>query len=117
MGINPGYFTGRSLIGTGIFVAVDCVSRTAAFLDRLFRAAPAPNVDIRTPPLFIPETDRGHDLQVPSGAHALILFIASDFGKGLIPPPGVPTVDLIRGELEDLKTERENMKNGRPATQ
>lgn len=40
------------------------------------------------------------------GVRRLILFIASDFGKGEIPPFDVPTIDLIRGEIDHLNAER-----------
>ena len=42
----------------------------------------------------------------------LILFIASDFGEGEIPPPEVPTLELIKGEIEHLKADRKRFKAG-----
>ena len=42
----------------------------------------------------------------------LILFIASDFGEGEIPPPEVPTLELIKVEIEHLKADRKRFKAG-----
>ena len=45
--------------------------------------------------------------------HELIHFIANDGGKGDI-PKGVPTLDLIKGEIEHLNAESKELKENPP---
>jgi len=43
--------------------------------------------------------------------HELIHFIANDFGEGDV-PKGVPTLDLIKGEIDHMIEERKNFARG-----
>ena len=45
--------------------------------------------------------------------HELIHFIANDGGKGDV-PKGVPTLDLIKGEIEHLNAENKELKENPP---
>ena len=51
--------------------------------------------------------------QKDPAVHELIHFIANDFGEGDV-PKDVPTIELIRGEIQHLNDEVENFKKNPP---
>jgi len=56
---------------------------------------------------FMKELAAAPKAQNDSAVHDLIHFIANDFGEGDV-PKGVPTLDLIKGEIDHMNAERKD---------